>query len=574
MAWDLNNIYNFKDTEKLVSQLKNKVNNFKQIKKELSESISSKRLIEILKQKEEIVEVCQKLGGYAELWLTENTTDSKRNSHVTKINETITMLGNELIFFELWFKSLSNEKANQYMGDAGKYSYYFRSIRRFKDFTLNEKQEQIINLKDLTGGDAVSNFYNVITNQFTFDWQGKKITQSELVQHVKSPKKEFRKKAYQKLLNKYLENESILGEIYKTLVLDWKNENMLIRGFKSPISVRNLGNDIPDKSIQTLLNVINKNIGIFHEYFKIKAKILGEKKLSRFDVYAPITKFEKTYTYQKSKEIVLSTYKDFSQKSYDYAKEVFELNHIHHKIQKGKQSGAFCATISKDIAPYVQLNFAGKLNDVFTMMHELGHAIHGRAAREQTQFTFHSALPMAELASIFGETLLEKKIIKQATKQEKKSLLIQSLDNKYASIIRQAYFVMFEQKAHKKIANGATIQQINALYIENLKKQFGDSIEIPNLFQHEWKYIPHIYHTPFYCYAYAFGNLLGLSLYSMYEQQPKKFVERYMKVLSAGGSDSPQNILNSLNINISNPQFWQSGFDLINKELQELKKLI
>ena len=208
------------------------------------------------------------------------------------------------------------------------------------------------------------------------------------------------------------------------------------------------------------------------------------------------------------------------------------------------------------------------------MMHELGHAIHGRAARKQTQFTFHSALPMAELASIFGETLLEKKIMKQATPKEKKSLLIQSLDNKYASIIRQAYFVIFEQKAHKEIANGATIQQLNSLYLENLKKQFGNSIEIPQIFQHEWKYIPHIYYSPFYCYAYAFGNLLGLSLYSMYKKQGKEFIDKYIKILSMGGSDSPQNILNILNIDISDPKFWQGGFDLIDKELQELKKLI
>ena len=207
------------------------------------------------------------------------------------------------------------------------------------------------------------------------------------------------------------------------------------------------------------------------------------------------------------------------------------------------------------------------------MMHELGHAVHGLAAKDQTAFTFHSALPLAETASIFSELVLLKKMLKSASDEEKIYLLAKELDNQYASIVRQAFFILFEIKAHDMIAEGATIEELDSAYLENLKGQFGDMI-IDELFSHEWKYIPHIYHSPFYCYAYAFGNLLVLSLYKMYEKEGESFVPKFMKILSAGGSDKPENILKSVGIDINSREFWESGFDVIRENFDELKKLV
>ncbi|MBW2999013.1 ImmA/IrrE family metallo-endopeptidase, partial [Candidatus Woesearchaeota archaeon] len=268
-------------------------------------------------------------------------------------------------------------------------------------------------------------------------------------------------------------------------------------------------------------------------------------------------------------------YKDFSKEAHNYAKEIFDLKHVHSEVKSGKLSGAFCYTVTKDISPYIMLNHTDKLRDLFTMMHEFGHGIHGRAARSQTHFTFHSSLPLAETASIFGETLLEKKMFDKISNSEKLSLLLKSLDDKYASISRQAYFVLFEIEAHELIKKGATVQDLNNLYYKNLKEQFGNSIIIPEKFKHEWKYIPHIYHSPFYCYAYVFGNLLGLALYGIYQEEGDKFVENYMNVLKAGGSDSAYNILKKhLNINIKKEEFWQKAFDLIKEEVDELERLV
>lgn len=569
VKWDLNKLIP-EGSEKLISELTSKVEKFKNYR----ENINLDNFLSVLKEREEIAGLAKRLNGHSALWLSEDTSSSERNSYNLKISQLLTDVENSLLFFSLWFKSLSDNDAKKFIDISGKHSYYLESIRLFKDHTLKEKEEQILNLKDVTGVEAITRLYDIITNKFKFEWAGKEITQSELAVFVRSSSSRVREDAYKTLLKPYSREEMTLGELYKTIVLDWHNENLKLRGFKTPISVRNLVNDVPDKAVDALLRVTRKNTSIFHEYFAVKAKLLGMKKLSRFHLYAPVSDFDKTYTFEESKNIVLDTYRNFSERAYSYAKEIFDLGNVHSEISLGKQSGAFCYTVVKDIAPFIMLNFAGKLNDVSTMMHEFGHGIHGRAARKQTQFTFHSALPMAETASIFGETLLEKRLLKESSDKDKINLLVNTLDGFYASIVRQAFFVIFENEAHSMIAKNATIEELNSAYLKNLKEQFGTSMEIHEDFKHEWKYIPHIFHTPFYCYAYAFGNLLGLSLYKMHEEEGDTFSEKYMRLLSFGGSNSPGEILKDvMNVDITSEKFWQGGFDIIKEHLEELKKL-
>ena len=348
---------------------------------------------------------------------------------------------------------------------------------------------------------------------------------------------------------------------------------MKIRSYENPIAIRNLNNNIPDESINALLNTCKKNIGILQDYFKLKAKIVGMDKLRRYDVYAPLKDVSKDYKFDESKDIVLRVFKDFDQDFHDYAKEMFDKNHVHSDIQKGKRSGAFCLSVLPEVDPYVLLNFVGKYNDVTTMAHELGHAVHDMLASGKTLFDFHSPIPLAETASIFSEMLLEEKLLKDGMpKDEKIHLLATQLDGIYASIIRQSYFTMFEIKAHEMIENGCKVSDLNKEWMRNLKEQFGDSVELSDAFQHEWKYIPHIYHSPFYCYGYAFGNLLVLALYKMYQDEGESFVPKYKKILSYGGSEEPVKILKEVGIDIKDEKFWQGGFDLIKDLVENLKK--
>ena len=346
---------------------------------------------------------------------------------------------------------------------------------------------------------------------------------------------------------------------------------MNMRGFKSPISVTNTQNNF-DTTCVCKCNSI-----VFQEYFKQKAKMLGVKKLQRYHLYAPLTikaSHQKRFTYGEAVDTVLQTFEDFDPKFRELAEKIFNEQHIDSEIRKSKIGGAFCASISPKITPYVLLNFDGKSRDVSTIAHEFGHAIHSMTASDKPLTVWHAPLPLAETASVFAEMLLNDKLSERLTKVERRIILAQQIDDLYATIMRQAYFTLFEISAHRVVAEqNATIDMLSELYLNNLKEQFGDSVNVTDDFQWEWLYIPHFYHTPFYCYAYSFGNLLVVSLYQQYKSEGKSFIPKYLNILSAGGSQKPEYLLKESGIDISKDEFWQQGFDLVATKIQELKKM-
>ncbi len=574
-VWNLNNIYDFKKTNKILEELKKDVDKFVSYRPLLNNDLPISKFLEIVKLKEKIAIISSKISAYGELALTENTSNPKWHAHCSKINDILTDNANRMMFFSLWFKSLDDKTAKKYIKAAGKNSYMFEHLRLFKPYTLSEKEEQIINLKDLTGTESLSKIYDIIYNRMEFKWGSKKINKQQLINYTRHKNPAVRKKAYKLLFDGLKKEDIVFGEIYRNIVLDWKNENIKLRGFKTPIQCKNLSNDISDEIIETILNLVQKNSALFQEYFALKGKILGLKRMTRYDIYAPYNMPERKYTYQQAKSIVLDTWKKFSKEAYEAANLIFKKKHVHSKIQKNKMSGAFCSSVTNEILPYILLNFTGKRKDVFTMMHEFGHGIHSVLARNNTIFTFQAALPLAETASTFGEILLAKRMLKESKDdKERMGLLMELLDDHYATIQRQAYFVIYEKKAHEIIAKGATLDELKKAYYENLKSQFGESLEIPKMFENEFTYIPHIYHTPFYCYSYTFGGLLVLALYRKYEKEGRRFVPNYLRILKAGGSMKPENILKQAGINIKSEKFWQGGFEVIKQELKELRQLV
>jgi len=577
VKWNLNDIYpNFSEENlnKTLDSVRKKVEKFEDHRDKLKSGISGKEVFKMIQELESISREAGSVGAYAHLKLSEDTTSHEWNAVSSKLDQFGAEIGNKLLFFSIWWKDLDDKNAEKILKDLGKYEFMMREKRKFKPYTLKENEEKIINIKDITGGSAMSNIYDIITNSYTYDFEGKKdISQAEVMENVKSPNAKLREKAYETVLGRYGNEESVLGELYRNIVLDWVNEGIKLRNYKSSIAVRNLGNDIPDEAVDVLLNVCRKNVGIFQDYFKLKAKIIGMKKLRRYDVYAPIKGSQKKINYDDALNTVLGVFKSFDYKFYECASRVINEQHIHSDIQRGKQSGAFCSSITPEMTPYVLLNWVGNYNDMSTLAHELGHSIHSMLAEKHTLFDFHSCLPLAETASIFSEMVLEEELLKRGMpKDEEIHMLATQLDGSYASIIRQAYFVLFEKKMHEMIEKGATIGEMNKAYMENLKEQFGDSLELPEVFQHEWKYIPHIFHSPFYCYAYAFGNLLVLSLFKMYKEQGKEFVPKYIKILSYGGSEVPEKILSEVGIDIKDEKFWQGGFDLIKEMVARLER--
>ena len=544
----------------------------------LTEQLPAEEFLKIIRDMEDLSRLAHRLEAFVSLWFSENTQDQAAQSLMARVEQFTAELVNRTLFFSLWWKQLPDEAANRLMADSGDYRYWLEEIRHFKKYTLSEAEEKIINIKDVTGSSALNTLYAAMTNRYIFklevDGDMKELTRGEISVYARHHDPDLRARAYQELYRVYGEDGPILGQLYQTLVRDWRNEQVKLRGFKTPISTRNLANDISDEIIDTLLAVCQKNAPVFQRFFKLKARWLGVDKLRRYDVYAPVVKSDKQYSYEEATGLVLDSFNQFDPQFAELAERVFAEDHLDSEVRKGKRSGAFCLTALPDLTPWVLLNYQGKATDVSTMAHELGHAIHSMLAAHHSLFTAHACLPLAETASTFGEMMLVDRLLKEEEDENvRRDLLFSQVDDAYATIMRQAFFALFEKQAHEMINQGASVDELSEAYLENLRAQFGDAVEINDEFRWEWVSIPHIYNVPFYVYAYTFGQLLVFSLYQQFKQEGESFKPRYKKILSTGGSVSPVKILDDAGIDIRQAAFWQGGFDTIQDLITELETI-
>lgn len=579
--WDLSDLLKNpeEDFEALTKDLDVRVSEFESWRDRVRPDMTGPALQSLLDLYETVASTSARLSAYAYLWFSEDTKHLQARTFKAKAEERLTSLSNRMLFFDLWWQAVDEANAARLCEASGDFRYHLESIRRFKPHTLSEPEEKVINVKNITGRSTLNTLYDVLTNGFTFgltvDGKRKSLTREQLSVYIRSAKPRLREAAYAELYRVFAANRDVLGELYAALVKDWKAENLDLRKFSDPIAARNLGNDIPDDAVHALLSVCSKNAGIFQEYLRLKARICNIKALNRYHIYAPHPADRKRYRYQDAVRMVLNAYRSFSPRLAELAERVFHERHIDARTLPGKLSGAYCYSVTPGLTPYVLLNYTGEARDVATLAHELGHAVHGMMAADHSVFTFHATLPLAETASVFGERVLSDALMAQETnKGVKQGLLLAQLDDIYATVLRQAYFVLFEKQAHELIANGATAEDLAATYLANLHEQFGKTVPVPDAFRWEWLTIPHIFASPFYCYSYSFGNLLVLALYHMSKQQGPAFVPKYLDLLAAGGSKSPDAILAGVGVNMRSEAFWQSGFDTIKGMVEELERTI
>ncbi|HEY7366864.1 MAG TPA: M3 family metallopeptidase, partial [Nitrosopumilaceae archaeon] len=420
--------------EKQILVVKKKSKEFEKIKSKLNPKISSKNFLTILHDLEELGEKLSIIGGYASLAYAENTQSDEATSLLTRMTKLGSDISNQTLFFDLWWKKGIDEKnATRLIKDSGELSGYLKYKRLVAKYSLSEPEERIINTLDVTGTTALVKLYDKITNAFEYivkiEGKKRKLTREQLSSYVRSTNPKTREIAYKELLSKFSKNKGVLGEIYQNVVLNWKDEGIEIRGFSSPISIRNVSNDVDDKTIDSLLGVCKKNSHIFQKFFVQKAKMLDLKKLRRYDLYAPAAAKikEKNYPYDKSVKLVFESFERFSPKLGEFAKKIFLENHIDSAIRPGKRDGAFCSTLSPKITPFVLVNFAGKTKDVFTIAHELGHAVHSQAASDKSILVSEASLPLAETASTFSELLLYDNLADKISTDEKKIMLSEKI---------------------------------------------------------------------------------------------------------------------------------------------------
>ncbi len=583
-AWDLSELLP-EPTEGMISErltaLEQTVQAFVARRAALDAEMAPSLLVEMMQQYETLIEQIYKVAAYGSLWFSADTQSSAALTYRNRIQQVMTDVQNRTLFFDLWWKTLDDDEAAALLPSDEQfpdYRFYLADLRRTKPFTLDEKSEQLINTKDATGMNAVMTLYSMLTNRLEFklevDGETKTLTRDALMSYAQSHNAEWRAAAYQELYRVYGDEAKILAQIYVNRVRDWYNENVELRHYNSPIAVRNIANDIPDAAVEALLEASRENVGMFQRYFRLKAGWLGVEKLRRYDIYAPLAASDRKFAYNDAVKLVLETFQNFHPTIANHAQRVFDQDHIDSEVRKGKRGGAFCSTVLPSLTPWVLMNYTGRVRDVATLAHELGHAIHSMLAEDHSVLTQHPTLPLAETASVFAEMLLTEQFL--AVEKDplvRRELLAASVDDMYATVMRQAFFVNFERTAHDAIIANRSPEELHGLYMENLQEQFGDSLDIAPEFQYEWVSIPHIYQTPFYCYAYSFGQLLVLSLYRRYQQEGEAFKPGYMKLLAYGGSARPEEILQEANIDVTSKAFWQGGFDVIRDMIDELEAI-
>jgi oligoendopeptidase F len=578
-AWSLKDLISSSEqVDAAFAQVEQTVAAIEALRPALRADIPAEEFFAIIHKMEVLQEQGMRIYGYAGLSFTANTQDQAALSLVGRVEQFMAEMGNRTLFFSLWWKSLDDPNAARLMKDAGDYTYWLEEMRHFKPHTLSEAEEKIVNIKNVTGVSALDHLYDSFTNRYTFKLQvngeTKEMTRGELMVYVRQGDPALRAQAYQELYRVYGQDGPILGQIYQAMVRDWRNENVQLRGYASPVAARNLANDIPDEVVETLIEVCRKNTDVFQRFFRLKAKWLGMERLRRYDVYAPLAQSDKLYPYADAANMVFDSFNQFDPQIGALAQRVFADNHLDSQVRKGKQSGAFCWTVLPQLTPWVLLNFQGRADDVSTMAHELGHAIHSMLASQHSIFTFHSNLPLAETASTFGEMMLvDRMLAEEPDAAVRRDILFAQVDDAYATIQRQAFFAIFEKQAHEMVANNASVDEIAAAYLQALKEQFGDAVEVSDEFRWEWVSIPHIFGSPFYVYAYAFGQLLVFALYSQYKREGAAFIPRYKQLLAAGGSQSPDSVLRAAGIDMRQASFWQGGYDVIRGLVEELEKI-
>jgi oligoendopeptidase F len=379
--WSLNDLFpsnDSKELERAFTYLEELVTQFESRRDDLKDSLLSEIFIKIIQELEEITKLVQRIGGFTELWFTEDTQNQSAQAMVAKIEQLSAEVSNRVLFFSIWWKSLDKKTAENLMKGTGDYLYWLEEMRHFKPYTLTEPEEKIVNIKDVTGSNALITLYDSFTNRYTYninvDGEDRELTRGELMTFVRMPDADLRARAYQELYRVYGKDGPILGQMYQTRVRDWRNELISLRGYKTPISARNLHNDIPDAVIDTLLDVCQKNASVFQRFFALKARLLGVEKLRRYDVYAPVTQSNKEYPFETATEIVLDSFKQFDPRFAQMAMRIMNENHMDSQVRKGKRSGAFCATINPELTPWVMVNYQGHSDDIATLAHELGHA--------------------------------------------------------------------------------------------------------------------------------------------------------------------------------------------------------
>lgn len=582
--WNLSDFYDGYDSPKLAQDLKRAQGLVDKFAKSYSgkvELLQAAALAKAVAEYEIIQDLLGKIGSYAQLLYAGDMSKPAVGQFYQNTQETLTTLSSALLFFTLSINKISEAKAKKLLADKAlaHYAPWIRELRTLKPYQLSDDLEKLLHEKYVAGRAAWSRHYDETVSDLRFT-VGKKPMGMEQALHLMSdPKESVRKDAALAIGHVLEKNIKTFSLITNTLAKDKEIEDNW-RGFKQPISSRNVANQVEDEVVEALIATVRKNYGkLTHRYYKLKAKWLGKKQLAYWDRAAPLPKVpERSYNWEEAKELVLSAYTAFSPELGKLGRKFFDKNWIDAQIRPGKSPGAFAHPTVPSVHPYLLVNFQGKARDVMTLAHELGHGVHQVLAGGQGALLADTPLTLAETASVFGEQLAFREMLRrESNPARRKSILAGKVEDMLATVVRQIAMCEFEVRVHGERRKGElTSERIGQIWVDVQSEALGPQVKLTPEYRHFWAYIPHFIHTPFYVYAYAFGDCLVNSLYALYQKEQKQshardFEKKYLTMLSAGGRYRHKELLAPFGLDASKASFWQGGLDVIAGLIDELE---
>jgi oligoendopeptidase F len=538
-------------------------------------------LLASLQELEGLSEQMDKPAIYASLVHAAKTDDPRHGALLTRTREQRTVINKHLIFFDLEWVKVPDDAANRliHAPELARYRHFLEQKRAWRPHYLSEPEEKLLDEKSITGRAAFVRLFDETVSAMTFPFEHAGRTEPMSLQQILAKlydaDRSVRKAGAEALTAGLQANARLLTFILNNLVLDHRSDCNL-RRFDSPMGPRHLANEITEPVVNALMTATERHHGLVQRYYRLKGKLLGVAPLYDYDRYAPLFPDQPACDWGKAKQIVRESYTAFSPKAGEVVGEFFDRSWIDAELRQGKRGGAFSSSAVPSAHPYILMSFTDKLRDVMTLAHELGHGLHQYLSRPVGYLQCDTPLTTAEMASVFGEMLTFQRLLQiYPEPRTRLALLCGKIEDGFATVFRQVVLTRFEQSLHKarNEQGEQTTEQINELWLAANRPMHEGAVELTPGYAWWWEYIGHFVHVPFYCYAYAFGELLVLALVQKHKQEAEAFVPRYLELLSSGGSDAPHVLLAKMGVDVNDPAFWELGLRLLGDMVDEAEAL-
>jgi oligoendopeptidase F len=530
-------------------------------------------LVAAMRELEGLQELLGRAGSYAMLNFAGNTADPPRGALLQKVQEGATAIETRLLFFELEWAGLDDERAEELLAADGLdfARHHLRTARRYRPHLLSEPEEKILAEKALTGRTAWSRLFEEQASAITVGLEdgAEPVSLEVALSRLFAPDREVRRHAAERVTEALEPGLRTRAYVLNTLLADKMVDDRL-RHYPHWLASRNLANEASDESVDALIKAVRDRYELPRRWYRLKARLLGVDRLADYDRMAAVTDAEEHVEWPQARDTVLESYSAFSDELGALVRRFFDESWIDAPVRPNKRGGAFCAYTVPSAHPYVLLNYTHTRRDVLTLAHELGHGVHAALGARQGVFHMATPLTMAETASVFGETLVFGRLLEQASTAESRlALLAESIEGSIATVFRQIAMNRFEHLVHteRRERGELAVDRIGELWAESQTELLGDAVEVTDGYRSWWSYVPHFIGSPGYVYAYAYGQLLALAVYGRYEEQGESFVPAYLELLAAGGSRSPEDLGAIVGVDLADPGFWDRGLDIVERQL-------